>query len=124
MKLADIERNPILRLTLDFSVDVLAYCEELEVGKRFVIARQLLRSGTSIAANAMEAQNGESKSDFIHKMKIAAKEALETQYWLLVCERAGTYPPNASLQQKLEEINRVLTSIIGTAKRKTRSLIF
>lgn len=56
--------------------------------KKFVIAKQLLKSGTSIGANSVEAQNAESKADFIHKIKIAAKEADETQYWLLLCDFA------------------------------------
>jgi len=118
MKLVDIERNAILRLTLNFSVLLVEYCEELEGLRKFVVSKQLLRSGTSIGANAMESQNGESKRDFIHKMKIAAKEAAETQYWLLICERSGPYPSPASLQAALEEINRILNSIIATAKRK------
>ena len=65
MKLNEIEQNAILRLTLDFSVAVVGYCEVLDKLRKFVISKQLLRSGTSIGANAMEAQHGESNSDFI-----------------------------------------------------------
>jgi four helix bundle protein len=50
--------------------------------KEFSIARQLLRSGTSIGANIREAQDGQSKKDFLHKMNISLKEAKETQYRL------------------------------------------
>jgi len=49
------------------------------------VARQLLKAGTSIGANVREVQNAESKTDFIHKMKIAAKETDETEYWLELC---------------------------------------
>ena len=88
-----IEQNLILKLTFDFSLMVITFCERLESEKKYVIARQLLKSGTSIGANAMEAQNSESKADFIHKFKIAAKEAEETQYWLLLlCDYSKTYP--------------------------------
>lgn len=66
----------------------------------------------------MEAQNAESNADFIHKMKIAYKGTAETQYWLLICERSANYPSAGALQAALEEINRLLNSIIGTAKRK------
>lgn len=66
----------------------------------------------------MEAQNAESKADFIHKMKIAAKEADETQYWLSLCEFGAAYPDCNNLQQKLEEIQRLLNAILGSAKRK------
>ena|ERR1700754_1297887 len=112
------EKNPILKLSFEFSLMVVDYCEKLEGMRRFVIANQLLKCGTSICANAMEAQNAESKADFIHKMKIAAKEADETQYWLMLCEHSENYPPCNELVAKLEEIHRVLGKILATAKRK------
>jgi len=113
-----LDNNPILKLTLDFSLMVIEYCETLESQKKFIIARQLLKSGTSIGANSMEAQNSESTSDFIHKFKIAAKEADETQYWLMLCNYAKNYPDCKALFVKLEEIQKVLNSILGTVKRK------
>lgn len=76
--------NQVVDLTFMFSLNIIAYVEQLEEHKKFVIAKQLLRSGTSIGANIREAQNSESKADFIHKFKIAAKEADETEYWLLL----------------------------------------
>jgi len=80
-----------------------------------VIAKQLLRSGTSIGANIFEAQNAESRADFIHKMKVAAKEASETLYWLILCERS-TYPFDPALPDNLTEIIRILSKIIATSK--------
>jgi four helix bundle protein len=114
-----IEKNPILKLTLDFSLMIIDYCEKLEAGKKFVISKQLLKSGTSIGANSIEAQNAESKADFIHKMKIASKEADETQYWLTLCSYAVNYPDCTLLSEKLNEIQKVLNKILSTAKRKT-----
>src|SRR5215203_3092039 len=114
-----IEKNPILKLTLDFSLMVIDYCEKLEQEKKFVIARQLLKSGTSIGANSMEAQNPESKADFIHKMKIAAKEADETQYWLTLCDFSKAYPDCKDLLNKLEELTKISGKILSTAKSKT-----
>ena len=70
MKRELFDSNPILKLSFDFSLMIIEYCEKLENDKKFIISRQLLKSGTSIGANAMEAQNAESKADFIHKMKI------------------------------------------------------
>jgi four helix bundle protein len=84
-----IEKNPILKQTIQFSLMIIDYCEVLNNEKKFIISNQLLRSATSIGANSMEAQNSESKADFIHKIKIAAKEADETQYWLMLCECAN-----------------------------------
>ena len=114
-----IENNPLLKLSIAFSLEIIDYCEKLNEHKKYIISNQLLRSATSIGANSMEAQNPESKADFIHKMKIAAKEAGETQYWLILCERSNSYPLPIGLLNKLEELNRILGSIISTAKRKT-----
>jgi four helix bundle protein len=113
-----IESNPILKLSFDFSLLVIGYCELLDVNKKFIVSKQLLKAGTSIGANSFEAQNAESKADFIHKIKIAAKEADETQYWLALCDYAQNYPECKNLLAKLEEIQKVLNKIIGTAKRK------
>ena len=119
MKKEMFDKNPILKLSFEFSLMVISYCEKLESERKYVILRQLLKSGTSIGANAMEAQNAESKVDFIHKMKIAAKEAEESQYWLWLCEYSDSYPDCAQLQNKLEEINKVLGKILSTSKKKT-----
>jgi four helix bundle protein len=113
-----IENNPILRLSFDFSLRVINYCELLDVNKKFVISKQLLKAGTSIEANSFEAQNAESKSDFICKIKIAAKEADETQYWLTLCDYVSNYPDCKNLLGKLEEIQKVLNKMPGTARRK------
>ena len=69
------KENIIVDKTIDFSLLIIKYCETLDQSRKYVISKQLLRSGTSIGANVFEAQNAESKADFIHKMKIAAKEA-------------------------------------------------
>jgi len=114
-----IDNNPILKLSIEFSLLIIDYCDQLQTLKKFTISNQLLRSGTSIGSNCFEAQNAESKADFIHKMKIAAKEADETQYWLMLCEFAENYPDCKMLSDKLSEIQKVLNKILGTAKRKT-----
>ena len=97
MKRELIESNPILKLTFDFSLIVIDYCDMLNEIKKYTLSRQLLRSATSIGANSMESQNSESRADFIHKIKIAAKEADETQYWLMLCSYSKNYPKCSSL---------------------------
>ncbi|MBP1618893.1 MAG: hypothetical protein H6Q14_2720 [Bacteroidetes bacterium] len=110
--------NAIMDLSFKFALDIIAFAEVLEQGKKFVIANQLLKSGTSIGANVREAQNGESKIDFIHKLKIAAKEAEEAEYWLLLCEHSENYPFNSQLLINVRIIKKVLNKIIGTSKAK------
>ncbi|MCF6213276.1 MAG: four helix bundle protein [Flavobacteriaceae bacterium] len=111
------KQNLIVDLTIQFALNIIEYCELLETNKKFVIARQLLKSGTSIGANVHESQNAESKADFIHKLKIAAKEADETTYWLFLCERSKNYPFNKALKPKLESIIKVLSKIISSSKK-------
>ena len=86
------KENQIVKLSSEFALDIIEFSELLEEHKKFIIARQLLRAGTSIGANIREAQNAESKTDFIHKMKIATKEADETEYWLLICKTRQSIP--------------------------------
>jgi four helix bundle protein len=84
--------NVIVDITFQFALNLIQYVEILESKRKFVIANQLLKSGTSIGANVRESQNGESKADFIHKLKVALKEADETEYWLLLCKYSNGYP--------------------------------
>jgi four helix bundle protein len=97
-------------------LDVIEYAELLEDQKKYVVARQLLKSGTSVGANVHEAQNAESKADFIHKMKIAAKEADETEYWITLCNLAKSYPSNELLHEKIKTIIKVISKIISSSK--------
>ncbi|HYK56166.1 MAG TPA: four helix bundle protein [Flavisolibacter sp.] len=112
-----IERdNLIVRLTFQFALDIIVFTEKLEQLKKFNLANQLFRSGTSIGANVREAQGCESKQDFIHKMKIAYKEAEETRYWLELCAQAESYPEPAKLLEDIVSILRVLGKIISSSK--------
>jgi len=109
--------NLIVEKTFQFAIKIVSYCELLEGNKKFVIARQLLRSGTSVGANVREAQNAESKADFIHKLKIALKEADETEYWLLICKNSISYPFEEELLTDILAIIKILSKIISTAKQ-------
>jgi four helix bundle protein len=115
------KENLIVDLTLDFALEIIGYCETLEELKKYVIARQLLKSGTSIGANVNEAQNAESKADFIHKLKIAAKEADETRYWLKLCKLSKYYPEPVGLDDKINSIINVLSKIISSSKSTTQN---
>lgn len=114
-----IEKNPLLKLSFEFSILILEYSDLLDQLHKYTISKQLIRSGTSIGANSMEAQNAESRADFIHKIKIAAKEADETQYWITLCEFANGYPSINVIANKLTELQKILNAILGTAKKKT-----
>src|SRR5215813_7545910 len=79
--------GPAVRKSMAFSIALIKFCDSLNEQKKFIISNQLLKAGTSIGANIFEAQYSESRLDFIHKMKIAQKEASETLYWLYLCTK-------------------------------------
>src|SRR5258705_6433533 len=100
--------NLILKLAFQFSLDIIVFTEKLQQGRKFNLANQLFRSGTSIGANVQEAQGSESKPDFIHKMKVAYKEAEETRYWLELCKEAESYPDPGKLLNDIIYIFRMM----------------
>jgi four helix bundle protein len=108
--------NLIVDKTLKFSLKVMDFVGILEQHKKFVFANQILKSGTSIGANVREAQNAESKADFIHKMKIAAKEADETEYWLTLCSLNTNYPDSPELLLEVGDLVKILSKIISSSK--------
>ena len=112
------DENIILKLSYEFALAIISSTEELEEHKKNVIARQILKSGTSIGANIKEAQNAESKVDFIHKIKIAAKEVDETEYWLELCRDSKSYQFDQTLLDKLIIIKKVITKITSTSKNQ------
>jgi len=106
--------NLIVDLTFSFSLKIIAFTEILESKKRFNMANQLFKSGTSIGANVNEAQGAESKNDFKHKCKVVYKEAEETRYWLMLCKHAGNYPFDQGLLDDTQSIIKVLGKIISS----------
>jgi four helix bundle protein len=105
----NLKENLIVKLTFQFSLDIVKLAELLESKRKFAVANQIIRSGTSIGANIREAQNAESKNDFIHKVKIAAKEADETEYWLEICNYSENYPKSEELLRQILSIKKVLS---------------
>lgn len=90
--------------------------------KEFVISKQLLRSGTSIGALVREADNAESKPDFIHKMSISQKECDETLYWieLLFDSEFISQAEYSSIKQDGDELLKIIRSIIIKAKQNLK----
>ena len=108
--------------TLNFSIRIVNLCKFLRErgGTGYDLSKQLIRSGTSIGANVEEAQNAESKPDFIHKMSISLKEARETSYWLkiLIATEKQLEPRLLSLLNESNELISILHAIIKNSKAK------
>src|SRR6476659_8860957 len=120
---APLQDNPIVDKTFQFAVSILQFVKKLQESRNFVIANQLLKSGTSIGANVREAQNSESLADFIHKFKISAKEADETEYWILLCKEVFKELDLNEIENLLKEIKiiqKIITKIIASSKAKQR----
>ena len=112
----------IQQKSFQFAVRIVKLCRYLQESKReFVLSKQLLRSGTSIGANVAEAQQAQSKADFISKLSISLKENTETKYWLRLLN-AANYLSQREFQSMLSdclELEKLLTSIINTAKKNS-----
>lgn len=103
------------------AVKLYRHLQKLGDGAGWILGKQFLRSASSIGANIEEAQAGESRSDFIHKLGIARKETRESLYWLRVLAGSNIVPPRRiqPLMQETEELLNVITSIILTTKRSS-----
>ncbi|MBQ8721647.1 MAG: four helix bundle protein [Paludibacteraceae bacterium] len=107
--------------TKAFAVRIIKFYKYLTQDKKeFVLAKQILRSGTSIGANVRESYSAQSNADFIHKLQIALKEADETAYWLelFVESEIITEDMFNSLSSDLKEISSLLAASIKTLKQK------
>lgn len=112
--------NIIEKKSFDFAVRIVRLYKFLcDKKKEFVLSKQLLRSGTSIGANVAEAQQAQSKADFISKISIALKETTETQYWLRLLN-AADYLSDVEIKTILAdcvEIEKILTTILKSSKQ-------
>lgn len=94
------KENIIAKKSCDFALTLIQLYKQLVEKKKFVLSKQILRSGTSIGANIREAIGSESKKDFIHKLGIAVKETRETSYWLNLLKKAIILPNMSSITSK------------------------
>ena len=111
--------NVVKDKSLEFAVRIVnLYKFLVNEQKEFVMSKQILRSGTSIGANIREAEQAQSRADFINKLNIALKEANETEYWLELLIRTEyiTREQYESINKDSTEINKLLISIIKTTK--------
>lgn len=114
--------NTLLIKSYNFAIRIVKACQFLNKEKReFILAKQLLRSGTSIGANSEEAQGGQSKRDFISKISISYKEAKEIHYWLRLLSDTDFLEDKIanSLIEDCEELNKILATILKPSKTAT-----
>ena len=114
------KENVLKSKSYSVALEIVKVCRDLQKNKEVILSKQLLRSGTAIGALIEEANQGESKADFIHKLSIANKEANETQYWirLLIDSNTLSKKTGEPLLEKSIELIKILTASIKTSKAK------
>lgn len=118
-----MKENLILAKSKAFALRVIQLYQYLcETKKEYILSKQVLRSGTSIGANAKEAAHAQSKADFYAKMYIDYKEANETEYWLELLHESGYIEKDAfdSIYSDCKEIIKILAAITKTQKQSTQ----
>ena len=113
--------SPLLNKSLEFATKIVLFDEEYTNSKKdTTIAKQLLRSATSVGANINEAIYGNSKPDFIAKLHISLKEVSESIYWLTLLKNTKLFEYDYDSSISLaEEIKKMLISSINTAKKNS-----
>ena len=118
-------KESIVRIkSYQFSIRIVKIYQYIQQEKKeFVLAKQVLRCGTSIGAMVREAEQAESTADFIHKLSVALKEANETEYWICLLNDTEyiTETMFQSILSDCKEIMALITSIIKTTKAKKQS---
>ncbi len=111
--------NTIEEKSFHFSVRIVRLCRLLqEEKKEYILSKQLLRAGTSIGANVAESQQAQSRADFISKLNISLKEAVESNYWIRLL-RATDYLSETEFESIIadcRELEKLLTAIIKSSR--------
>ncbi|MGB0891224.1 MAG: four helix bundle protein [Tenacibaculum sp.] len=114
-----LKNNPLQNKSYDFALLIVRLSKKLtKENREYILSKQILRSGTSVGANIVEANGAISKADFSAKMSIAYKECLETKYWLHLLKDSGDINIETfdSLFKKADEIGKILFSILKTTR--------
>ena len=111
-------KSLIKEKSFNFAIRIVNLYKYLNIKNEYIISKQVLRSGTSIGANVSEALCGISRKDFLSKMYIAYKEAVETIYWIDILYKSDFINKNeyTSIQKEAREIYKMLSSITKTTK--------
>ena len=117
------KENILKSKSYSFAIRIVKLSQYLQNEKKeYVLSKQVLKSGTSIGALIREAEYGQSKTDFVHKMSIALKEANENEYWISILKDTGYIDDKLfkSLSNDCEELLKLLTTSIKTAKQNNK----
>jgi len=114
-------QGPVYDKSFEFALAIVELYKKLIDQKEFVLSKQLLRAGTSVGANVVEASAAYSKGEFAYRMSVASREARETNYWLLLLKKSQL--TSVELNEAIEagdELIRLLTSIVKTTQESLK----
>jgi four helix bundle protein len=116
------KKNVLKEKSYSFALKIVKLSMSLSESREYVLSKQLLRSGTSVGALVEEANQAESRADFIHKLSIANKEANETHYWLRLLIDSGIVvrADGEPLINDCIELMKILTASINTSKQNRK----
>lgn len=118
-----MKNSPLMDKSKAFALEIIKVCNYVkQTKKETVLTNQLIRSGTSVGANILEAFFGHGKADFIAKLQIALKECSESEYWLELLIESGYYEDTKILEMYME-VKKLLISSINTAKANQKKNI-
>jgi four helix bundle protein len=104
-----------------FAISIVRLSQHLQADmKEFVLSKQILRSGTSVGALIREAEFGQTRKDFIHKMSIALKEANETEYWLSILKDTN-YIDEEYYNKSTSDVKELIAMLVSTVKTAKKS---
>ncbi|HPA17911.1 MAG TPA: four helix bundle protein [Verrucomicrobiae bacterium] len=116
------QRQDLETRLVDYGARIVRLCRHLETSKAAAhVAGQLLRSGTAPLAHHGEAQDAESRRDFIHKLKLSLKELRESYRWLLLIQRAGMLRKPAALDPLIAETDELIRIFVTSTKTAQRN---
>ena len=119
-----LENKPLQNKSYEFALEIVKVGRKLmKKEKEYILSKQLIRSGTSVGANIVEANGAISKADFSAKISIAYKECLESKYWLSILKDCGDLVEEEfeQLFKRADEIAKILFSILKTTRIKKQS---
>lgn len=122
-----MKENILKNKSFDFAIRIVNLHKYLKKKhEEYIIAQQIMRSGTSVGASVREAEHAESLKDFTHKLNIALKEVNETEYWLDLLHATGyvTKRMHESITSDCIELLKLLTASIKTTRSKLGQIFF
>ena len=114
-------QGPVYEKSFEFALAIVELYKKLVDQKEYVLSKQLLRSGTSVGANIVEASAAYSKGDFAYKMSVVSKEAREANWWLMLLEKSQLVTVDLNNEIiSCAELIKLLTSIVKTSQESLK----